>query len=265
MRHAVLLCLSGSLLFAQTPPAKPAFEAVSIKPTSQTFMALMQSGKTPLRIDDAQVELRAASLSFLIQYAFGVPPDRISGPGWLEGANFEILAKLPAAANKNEAPEMLQTMLAERFKLAVHHREEVQPVYLLTVGKGTLKLKQSAGGDPEQQGCQGGRGGHHACQNVTMEGFAALLTRMGSATGNGELGRPAVDRTGLQGAFDFAMDYGRVGAAGGRRGDAPPADSVTVEVSIAEAVKALGLALAPGNQPFDILVIDHVERVPTAN
>jgi uncharacterized protein (TIGR03435 family) len=68
------------------------------------------------------------------------------------------------------------------------------------------------------------------------------------------------------------MDYGRVGATGGRKGaaegrggDAPPADGGVTVIPIADAVKALGLALRPGRQPFDILVIDHIERVPTEN
>lgn len=100
-----------------------------------------------------------------------------------------------------------------------------------------------------------------------MEDFAAFLTRVGNAElfGNVELGRPVVDKTGLQGAFDFAMDFGRVGSTGGRRGDAASADSLVMEVSIAEAVKALGLNLEPGRQPLDILVIDRIKPVPTEN
>jgi uncharacterized protein (TIGR03435 family) len=211
--------------------------------------------------------MASVDLALLIGIAYRLPEDQIPGPGWLADERFAIAAKLPEGASKNQVPEMLLTMLAERFKMAVHHEQRVRPVYTLVVGKGPLKLKPSAGGDPSQQGCSGGRGGHHVCQNVTMEAFAAHLTRVGNAElfGNVELGRPVVDKTGIQGAFDFAMDYGRVGSAGGRRGDAAPADGVVMEVSIAEAVKALGLNLEPARQPFDILVIDRIERVPTEN
>jgi uncharacterized protein (TIGR03435 family) len=267
MRSATLLCLSCGFLSAQAPTAKPAFEVVSIKPTSETLMMLMQSGKAPMRIDDAQFEMASIDLANLVRMAYHLPQDQISGPGWLEQERFAVSAKLPAGASKSQVFEMLQTMLAERFKIAVHHEQKVRPVYLLVVGKGPLKLKQSAGGDPDRQGCHGGRGGHHTCQNVSMDGLAAFLTTVGNTElfAAVELGRPVVDNTGLKAAYDFSMDYGRVGAAGGRRGDAAPADGGATEVSIAEAVKALGLNLEPGRRPFDILVIDHIERVPTEN
>jgi uncharacterized protein (TIGR03435 family) len=132
-------------------------------------------------LDDAQFELASVDLANLVQMAYQLPPDQISGPGWLADERFAIAAKLPAGASRSQVFEMLQTMLAERFKMAVHREQKVRPVYTLVVGKGPLKLKQSAGGDPSQQGCNGGRGGRHNCQNVTMEDFAAFLTRVGNA------------------------------------------------------------------------------------
>lgn len=71
-----------------------------------------------------------------------------------------------------------------------------------------------------------------------------------------------VDETGIKRAYDFTMDYGRVG---GRRGGAQPANGAVTEISFIDAVKDLGLNLRPGKQPFDILAIDHIERVPTEN
>jgi uncharacterized protein (TIGR03435 family) len=279
MRRATLLLLSGSLVLAQIPPARPAFEVVSIKPTRETMMSVIQSGKVPMRIDDAQVMLRAVDLQNLLTLAYRLPQDQISGPAWLADERFEINAKLPAGSSKSQVPEILQAMLAERFKMTIHHEEKVRPVYLLVSGKGPLKLEESVGGDPRNDGCQGGRGGHHTCQNVNMEQLAELLSRLRETSAVMPVGdtlvwldRPVVDKTGLKGAYDFTMDYGRVGATGGRRGaagdrggDAPPTDGGVTVVPIADAVKALGLALRPGRQPFDILVIDHIERVPTEN
>lgn len=273
MRRAALVSLFCGLTFGQAPTGKPAFEVVSIKRTTETLPSVMQSGRKPMQIDDAQAILRGFPLSMVVQMAYGLPDDQVTGPAWMAEERFEIMAKLPAGFSREQVPEMLRAMLAERFKMTVHHEERVRPVYLLVVGKGRLELKESAGGDPDRQGCNGGRGGHYACRNVTMEEFAGVLSRTAAmnamapvGTASGGLDRPVVDKTGLKGAYDFTMDYGRVGGpTGGRRGDAAPADTVVTEVPVAEAVKALGLALEPARQPFEILVVDRIERTPTAN
>jgi len=78
------------------------------------------------------------------------------------------------------------------------------------------------------------------------------------------LDRPVIDRTGLTGSYDFPLDFGRVGATVGRRGGGATDENVVL-VPLRDAVKDLGLALESGRAPFDILVIDHSERVPTEN
>jgi uncharacterized protein (TIGR03435 family) len=236
-------------------------------------MSAIASGAIHFRVDDAQVDLGGVDLSTLIQLAYGLPPDQISGPGWLEEEPFSIMAKLPAGASKSQVPEMLQTMLAERFKMTVHHEEKVRPVYLLEVGKGPLKLKESKGDNPGQDGCQGEGGGYRFCQNVTMEQFAEILSQGATMSAMAPVGtpsalldRPVVDETELKGGYDFSLEYGRVGAARvGRGGNSAPTGDGATLVPISDAVKALGLVLKPGRHTFDILVIDHVERVPSEN
>jgi len=72
---------------------------------------LIQSGRMHSRIDDAQLDLGSVQLSAVISYAYRLPADRISGPGWLDDARFDILAKLPAGASKSQVPEMLQAKM----------------------------------------------------------------------------------------------------------------------------------------------------------
>ena len=257
------------------PPAPPAFEVVSIKPgSSAPLMSLIQSGRVHSRIDDARVDLGSIPLSVVIQMAYRLPDDRISGPGWLADARFDIMAKLPAGASKSKAPEMLQSMLAERFHLAVHHDRRLTPVYELVVGKGPLKLKESANDGSELIPCSGGPPpGHHVCHKVSMEQLADHLTRLAGTNstlapmgGSASLvlDRPVIDMTGLKGVYDFLLDYGRAGGRGGRGGDADPANDVT-EVSIVDGLRQLGFRLKPAKHAFDYLVIDHVDRVPTEN
>lgn len=263
------------------PSSKSEFEVVSVKPAPPmpSMAELVASGGITkdgyiidgpnaigVHITDVKAALRGVPLSLIIQMAYRLPADQITGPAWLADARFDVIGKLAAGSSKDDVPQMLQAMLRDRFKIAVHHEEKVRPVYLLVVGKGSLRLKQSSGGKPEQDGCQGGRGGHHACQKVTMEDLAQFLSRGTRATGMvatapGWLDRPVIDKTGLKGTYDFTMDYGPVGTTGGR--NQPADDSMTVPIS--EAVKALGLNLEPSRQPFDVLVLDHIERVPTEN
>jgi uncharacterized protein (TIGR03435 family) len=272
---AVLLCSSA---FSQTPAAKPAFEVASIKPglsgniTPAQFQSAIQSGRFRSLIDNARVDLGSISLEALIEMAYRIPQDRLTGPGWMGEQRFDILAKLPEGATKDQVPEMLQTLLEERFKLVVHHDQKVVPVYALEVGKDGPKFHESTAEDSAYAACNGGF--HKICRKMSMEDLAAHLTfisqRMASMPGVLEWGidRPVVDMTGLKGVYDFTMDYGRGVAGGGGRGGpgaaAPPPTDGTPR-SVIEAVKDLGLKLEPIKHTFDNLVVDHVERVPTEN
>jgi len=267
-----LAALWCGLACGQTGAAKLAFEVVSIKAGPPgSMMTLARSGRLHWKVDDAQADLGGVSLIELITSAYNVPDDQVSGPSWLAEARFDILAKLPEGATKSQVPEMLQAMLAERFKLAVHHDQKVMPVYALVVGKPPLKLKESAQDDSVPIPCNGGPGRGHTCHKVSMEELANQLTGIARMTNTAAPGmmswgidRPVIDMTGLKGVYDFTMDYGRLGGRGGRAGDVEPAGG-PAELSILDAVKALGLRLEPRQHAFDIVVIDHVERVPAEN
>jgi uncharacterized protein (TIGR03435 family) len=139
----LLLCTS---LFAQTPE-KLAFEVASIKPAPSLMQlaADVQSGKARLgmRVDGARLDLNFVSLRDIITGAFKVKPNQISGPDWLISQRFEIHAKLPEGATKEQIPEMLQTLLVERFKLTFHRENREQSVYALIVSKSGLKMKEA--------------------------------------------------------------------------------------------------------------------------
>jgi uncharacterized protein (TIGR03435 family) len=264
----VLLALGCGMSRSQTPAAKPAFEVVSIKPGStEPFMALARSGKLHSNIDDAQVDLGCITLSSLIEMAYGVPDDRISGPDWMRQAPFDVLAKLPAGSSKKQVPEMLQTMLADRFKLTVRREQKVMPVYELVMGKPPLKLKESARDDSDPIFCNGGPVKGHTCHKVSMEDLARILTQVarmnGSMPVSWGIDRPVVDLTGLKGIYDFTMNYGRLGGRGARGGNAVAGDPG--EITVMDGIRELGLKLEPGKHAFDFIVVEHVERVPTEN
>jgi uncharacterized protein (TIGR03435 family) len=268
-RSLVLAALWCGLVSGQTPPAKLAFEVVSVKPgPARNLMELMRSGRLQQSIDDAQVALGSISLLNLLEMAYDVPSSRISGPGWLNDTRFDVMAKLPAGASKSQVPEMLQSMLAERFHLAVHIDQKVMPVYGLEVGKATLKIQESAN-DDSAPSCNGSLRTRMKCHKQSMEDLANLLNPRGLVGQIGGLDRPVIDVTGIKGLYDFTLGFGLV-PDGGRRGGAQPAGDLaaadpTTEVTWAEAVKLLGFKLEPTKHTFDYLVIDHVDRTPTEN
>jgi uncharacterized protein (TIGR03435 family) len=152
----LLFCAS---LFAQTP-AKLAFEVASIKPSPplSSLITEIQSGKLDMgiRIDGSRLDLKFMPLAALLAQAYKLKPYQISGPDWIKTQLFEIHAKLPEGSNKDQIPEMMQTLLAERFNLTFHRETKELPIYALIVGKDGLKLKAvaeepapaAAAGDP---------------------------------------------------------------------------------------------------------------------
>ena len=271
MIRICLPLLFCGLAIAQSPPAKPVFEVASVRPGPPGApMQLFRSGKVYVKIDDARVSIGSMSLASVIQMAFQLPVDQIIQPDWTDELRFDIQATLPQGAAKEQVPGMLQTLLAERFKLAVHHEEKELPVYVLTVAKDGPKFHESTEEDQAKWGCNGGF--RKVCRHVTMENLAALMSnpvRMAEkypafANMPGALDRRVVDMTGLKGAWDFELVSGRDN--GGRRGgDAPAPAADTDVVSMFDAMKALGLKLEPAKHTYEILVVDHVERIPTEN
>ena len=138
-----LFCAS---LFAQTP-AKLSFEVASIKPSPplSSLMSEVQSGKINLemRMDGTRVDFRFMPLTGLLTTAYKVKAYQIAGPDWLKSQMYEIHAKLPEGSNKDQIPEMMQTLLAERFKLTFHKETRELQVYALIVGKNGLKMKEA--------------------------------------------------------------------------------------------------------------------------
>jgi uncharacterized protein (TIGR03435 family) len=273
MKFAVVVIILCRLAVGQTPAAKLAFEVASIKPDASGRLtpADIASGRIHSFVDDQRADFGAISLSTLIQMAYGFPDDRITRPAWVAEQRFNIQAKLPEGAKKQQVPEMLQALLAERFKLAVHQEKKIVPVYFLTVSKDGPKLKTSTAADDVQIGCNGGF--RKVCQKMTMQALAESLTTMGrlnalmvGADASLGIDRPVIDMTRLSGVYDFILEYGQ--ARGGGRGgpgtaSPPPADAAPR--SVFDAVKDLGLRLDAGKNEFDSLIVDHVERTPTEN
>jgi uncharacterized protein (TIGR03435 family) len=148
--------LSGALswtLRAQAPAASsatgPVFEVATIRPAAsiQNIIQQLQAGKAPpigMVIDGTRLYMGFQSLADLIRIAYRLKAYQIQGPDWMSQQRFEIQAKIPEGVPEDKVPEMLQALLAERFKLAIHHDQKELPVYALIVGKNGPKLTEAS-------------------------------------------------------------------------------------------------------------------------
>lgn len=213
----------------------PAFEVASVK---------LSAGGDGLSVnsDPGMVSYSRLTLRMLAAIANRVDMPRVAGgPAWLDEQHYDVVAKLPAGATKDQVPEMLNRLLEERFKLAVHRETKEQKVLALVVAKGGPKLTRSE----ETRGSSG---------NISPGGLKVRAATMAILAGM--LKYPAhsevVDRTGIAGTYDVELNW--------RKDD--NADGPDLYTAIQEQ---LGLKLEPGRAPIDTVVVDRAERIPGEN
>jgi uncharacterized protein (TIGR03435 family) len=187
------------------------------------------------------------NLADMIGQAYGVPQNRIDGAGSFFPDRFDIHAVIPAGTAPDQVPLMLQALLADRFRVALHRETRQMPAYELTVGKNGPKLKsvESASGIHSDSD----RTSLHVAAKTSMATFADFLAQ--------RLGRPVLDETGLKGAFEFSFDC----APFSPEQAAADAGGPSIFTAVQEQ---LGLKLGPKREPVEILVVDHAER-PSEN
>lgn len=254
------LGLFSIAVFGQSPATPAAFDVADIHKSAPTQFPFFQDGV--LRGD--RYVLRDATLVDLIATAYGVENDKVvGGPSWLDTDRFDVIAKAPPTTTPETIKQMMQSMLAERFKLFLHADTKPLSVFVLSVGKGKPKLKEAAEG-ARSPGCQGQPQQNaspdgpppyamYSCHNETMEKFAEDIRQMAG----GYVTSPVVDSTGLKGAWDFDIKWtgrGQLARAG--------ADGI----SLFDAVdKQLGLKLEAQKLPMPVYVVDSANEKPTDN
>ena len=248
------ILLSGAAS-GQPAATTPAFETADVHVTPPGGPS-RDAGFIP----GGRFEVRGITMLRLISMAYGVHgDDKIQGgPGWIDTDKFDIIAKAPAGVAETALQPMLQALLADRFKLAVHNDTKPLPVYALIVGKRPLMKKSSGAGDAQ---CKSDRVDGVitlTCTNTTVERFAQRL----NGAASGYFNHPLLDKTGLTGTYDFTVHWtGRNAALPAKDGDDPPAP-----ITAFEAVeKQLGLKVEPRQEPTPVLVVDHVNQTPTDN
>ena len=271
----VVALLAGSVPAgreAQQPAgsAAAAFEVASIKRSDPDAIGGVISGPTP-----GQFTIKNQSLDCIIMYAFGLREYQLSGgPGWIRSDRFDIVAKYPPGSPEQGPPVtlMLQTLLADRFKLTTHAETREGPTYALVMARGDRQLgpklrvstldcdalmaARRAG--PSAAPPPGvpvpcimlSRGNTLSADTMTMAQLASGLAA--------RVARPVVDRTGLTGSFTFTLEWSAALVAAVPNADAPtpPDDQTSIFTALQEQ---LGLKLQSERGPIDMRVIDSVE------
>lgn len=256
---------------------------------------MIRMGGGPGTPDPGRINYTGVPLMLILANAYDVKNFQINGPSWLDSERFDITAKVPAGATKEEVRTMMQNLLAERFHLTLHREKKELQGFELTVGKGGPKLKESepdpaaADGQPAQQPGPPKRDadGKPVLQGPGMMMMMTMgpkgpmaqsvaksqpLSQLVQLLGN-QLRMPVVDKTGLTGKYDFTLEYAPdMSTMGGMMppppggGSTPPAGAEEGGPDITTAIRQqLGLKLDSKKMPIDILVIDHVDKVPTEN
>lgn len=197
----------------------------------------------------------AMSLDNLITYAYDLRDYQVAGsPLWARASadadRYDIAAKVEGDGelSRDQSKKMLQALLAERFQLKFHRETKELPVYELVVAKNGPKLKESAP-DAQIMLRMGGTNGIEI--TATKTSIAMLVNQISNHNG---VDRPVLDKTGLNGGYDFKLTWTLDRAALG-------IDTEAVSIALQEQ---LGLKLEPAKAPIEILVIDHAEK-PSEN
>lgn len=255
----IVLTAAASAGNAQRPvsnmnPMK--FEVASVKVDDSSV------GRGDLVLGAQRLTWRGATIKRMICEAYKVQYAQVAGvPSWGDTERYEVQATMERASSRDEVREMLKGLLAERFRLAVHTETKRLPVYVLTVAKGGLKLKKVS---PEHQNGSLLRdpGINRFTRQASMQQFAGLLSQM--ITGpifNGytrrmepreDLPAMVIDQTGLNGVYEIDLNLNATG-------------DEDFASTLVGAVDALGLKLNLQRMPVEIIAVDQVQRIPTAN
>jgi uncharacterized protein (TIGR03435 family) len=292
MMRASLWILGCALAYGQATQSLT-FEVASVKPSppippdGRVYFGPARGG--PGTPDPGQISWSYAPLKSMLMTAYDVKPYQISGPAWMAAERYDVIVKVPRGATKEQVTIMWQNLLAERFGMVVHHESREFQVEELVVAKGGSKLKETAEDltVPLPEGPPKLKNGELVSPGVVSMLFsgpsprahtmarAQPISQLAVMLSN-QLNRPVLDKTGLTGRYDFALDYNIGGAQAppppaGLPGPGPAAAAPADNASdpghdlVAAVQQELGLRLVASKAKLDVVVVDKAEKVPAAN
>jgi uncharacterized protein (TIGR03435 family) len=283
--RAGLFVVAFGLVYGQTDDKSLTFDAATIKPASVPALG-GGDGKTittktgrekasggPGTTDPDRIHFPNVTLKSLLTTAYDVKESQIVGPNWLDTERFAVEATMPQGTTKEQFQVMLQNLLTERFKMTIRRESRELPTWTLTVSKNGLRMNGSAPVTVK------GAGGAPLSElqpiikaSVMMGPPPGSLRWTGWQASMGDLAKnladelrvPVTDATGLEGKYNFTLNFSRVALNPQGTGGASAADGEPLP-DIFAALQSVGLKLDKTKAPLPVIVIDHAEKKPSEN
>ncbi|MBZ5634780.1 MAG: TIGR03435 family protein [Acidobacteriia bacterium] len=242
------ICVLAMIAVGQDP-SRPAFEVASVKPVDLAKLgdAISMNIGT---VRHEEVTFGNATLNDCVRFAYGMGSDaQIAGPDWIRSKEvlYDVVAKGMPGAPREQLQAMMQTLLAERFKLVTHREQKEMSYFALLPAKNGPKI-QPVKDVPD--GFRGTTYGGRINAILPMPMLAYLLSRF-------ETERPIIDETGLRGMYEVKLQWTLQQL---QNPDSAPGPSLFTALS-----EQLGLRLEARKGPVEILVVDSAEKVPVEN
>jgi len=258
---AVTISLVPSPAVLAQSPARPQFEVASLKPGQP-----VPGDKIYINLGSVShgtLTLTNTSLADCLRYAFGLTSnDQLSGADWIKSkaVRFDIVAKAPADTPLGQIRLMLQTLLTDRFQLALHREQKELSYVALVIGKKGPKLQEAI---PDSD-ASGNKFliGRIVSNHISMTTLATLFSRF--------TGQTVLDMTGLTAEYDLKLEWTpentpKLTATGTGADAGASTDGESGPSLFAAVEQQLGLKLEVRKGPVEVIVIDHAERVPAQN
>lgn len=234
------------------------FDVVSVKRATG-----QRTGGYTHQITPTGLTMLHVSMGHCLRLAYNINTAyELVGPSWLDPPTeneYDVVAKSELPVTVDEMRGMLRTLLEQRFQLRAHRDTRDLPVYVLAVSRPSPALRPAARTDGPKE-----KSGDHPYQ-MRFEGYS--MAQLALQLGPPWTTRPVIDRTGLAGSFDFELDIRRyvLDQDSGK----PILDyrgAIDMEGALLRALpEQLGMVLKPQKAPYEVLVVDHVEKMPSGN
>lgn len=265
-----LIWVAALQLFGQADQAPKSFEVASVKRLLQPSSSV-SSGGGPGTSDPGRWLRSNVTLASLLVEAFHIQGHALLGPDWLHSNDqprYEIIARVPAGAHRDDVPLMLQKLLAERFGLTFHREQKEMQAYALVTGRNGPKLRPSTASPAPIHGRDGfpdfPEGVAPGVIQVDSVGYVRRLVAGAMSMPEfadylaGQSDLPVVDLTELRGKYDIVLYYSRHAPSA----DSPADNGLDLPSALREQ---LGLALQTRKTQVNVLVVDHLEQTPSPN
>jgi uncharacterized protein (TIGR03435 family) len=238
--------IAGAILaFQALSQPVPAFEVTSVRPApADPRQRVGRFGCT----EGEGFAAGSMAVTAAIRFAYQVEYFQIlGGPSWVGTEPYEIVGKPASPVSEPQCRLMLQALLRDRFKLTLRRESKEIPVYALVVDKNGPKVKRVDASDTQVNG-PGFTMNGRSMQMLDPKLTGWTMEQLAETLGVAGLGRPVVDKTGLEGIYKIVLDFHMRDT---------PGDGVDVTTAVREQ---LGLRLESSTAAFEMLSIDHVER-----